>query len=146
MRKHRFQSLLKDYDKYYWVFKSEDDKNPSKLIYGEKVYYSINYTGKTVYDFPKEWQGYTGVYRSYSPWFPYFEIIIREGKLIAITGFGGETVFREIELFPTDLLTFKIEYVDSLEQLSFGNSNGSVQTHSVTASWSGHEFYWTGGK
>jgi CubicO group peptidase (beta-lactamase class C family) len=146
VRKHRFQSLLKDYDKYYWVFKSEDDKNPSKLIYGEKVYYSINYTGKTVYDFPKEWQGYTGVYRSYSPWFPYFEIIIREGTLIAITGFGGETVFREIELFPTDLLTFKIEYVDSLEQLSFGNSNGSVQTHSVTASWSGHEFYWTGGK
>jgi CubicO group peptidase (beta-lactamase class C family) len=141
VRKHRFQSLLKDHDRYYWVFKTEDDKKASKLIYGDKVYYHKNYSGKTEFDFPKEWLGYTGVYRSYSPWFSYFEIIIREGKLIAITGFGGETVFREIGLFPIDSTTFKIEYIDSIEQLSFGDS---VQGHSVTASWSGHDFYWVG--
>jgi len=135
-----FQSLLKGYDRYYWEFKIDKDQNQSKLIYGDKVFYSKNFKGQTEYKFPKEWLAFIGVYRSYSPWFPYLEIIIREGKLIAITGFGGETVFREIALFPIDSNTFKIDFMDSIEQLKFEKSN---YAHSLIASWSGHKFYWT---
>ena len=141
VRKNIYQSVLQGTDQYYWVFKSEDKTHPSKLIYGDKVYYSINYKGKKQYVFPKQWLAYTGVYRSYSPWIPYLEIIIREGQLIAITGFGGETVFREIDLYPIDdSSTFKIESPDSPSRLIFGKP---IHGHSLITNWSSHKFYWT---
>ena len=111
-----------------------------KLIYGDKVYYNINYEGNKKFDFPDEWLGYIGTYRNYSPWFPYFEIIIREGNLVAITGYGGETSFRDIDLLPMSKSVFKIGDINSPEQLNFGKS---INGHAITSNWSGHNFYWT---
>jgi D-alanyl-D-alanine carboxypeptidase len=136
---NRFSSTMTDYDKYYWQFEEIVKTDPSRLIYGDKVYYNINYEGNKKFAFPEEWLGYIGTYRNYSPWFPYFEIIIREGKLIAITGYGGETSFGEIDLLPLSKSVFKIGDIDSPEQLNFGKNIGG---HSITSSWSGHNFYW----
>jgi D-alanyl-D-alanine carboxypeptidase len=137
--RNQFLSTMSDYDKYYWQFEKIDQNVPSSLIYGNKVYYNINYKGNKKFDFPKEWLGYIGTYRNYSPWFPYFEIIIREGNLVAITGYGGETSFEEIDLLPLSKSVFKIGDIDSPEQLNFGKNIGG---HSITSSWSGHNFYW----
>lgn len=140
IRQNRFQSTMHDYDKYFWEFKLENQLDPSKLIYGDKVFYSKNYEGKKEFDYPEEWLRYVGIYRSYSPWFSYFEIIIREGELLAVTGYGGETTFREVKLLPFSKSVFKIGNIDSPEQLKFEKR---VDDHSIIASWSGHTFYWT---
>lgn len=137
---NRFQSSMSDYDKYYWKFIRTEKGEPLKLFYGDKVYYNINYDGNKKFEFPEEWLEYIGIYRNYSPWFPYFEIIIREGNLVAITGYGGETSFGDVDLLPNDKSVFKIGNIDSPEQLRFEKS---INGHSIIASWSGHIFYWT---
>ena len=42
-------------------------------------------------DYPPDWNGYVGVYRSYNPWYPAVWFVIREGKLVLIDGYGTAT-------------------------------------------------------
>jgi hypothetical protein len=40
-------------------------------------------------DYPAEWNGFVGFYRSYNPWYPAIWIVIREGKLALIDSYGS---------------------------------------------------------
>lgn len=57
---------------------------------GPDWYFNARYSGPKKFEYPGEWNAFTGHYRSYNPWLSNFRIILRKGKLLLIEPTGEE--------------------------------------------------------
>jgi hypothetical protein len=60
---------------------------------GERWWTNERYSGPKIFNYPKEWEAYTGHYRSDSPWHGSIRIVIRKGQLLV----EGEQPIAQIE-------------------------------------------------
>ncbi len=60
-----------------------------KLHHGGETFVRDGEPRPEISDYPAEWKGYIGFYRSYNPWYPAIRIVLREGTLVMIDA-GGE--------------------------------------------------------
>jgi D-alanyl-D-alanine carboxypeptidase len=60
---------------------------------GERWWTNERYSGPKIFNYPKEWEAYTGHYRSDSPWYGSIRIVIRKGQLLV----EGEQPIAQIE-------------------------------------------------
>ncbi len=127
-----------DFDRYPFHFVKNEQGQMSEMIHGSGWYTNELYEGPRQVPAPAAWQAYVGRYRSYSPWFPTFEIVMRKGQLIAITGLGGETSYDEIVLTPLGPDLFRIGEEPTPETLRF---EAVVSGRALSAVWSGHRFF-----
>ncbi len=74
----------------------------------------------------------------YLPWFSYFEIVVKKGRLLAITGEGGESSSGETGLVPRSDGVFQIGEEVTPEVLRFEDV---VAGRALRAVWSGHPFF-----
>jgi len=59
-----------------------DEKSPViTFAHGESFYWNARYSGPKRFDYPAEWQAYTGYYRNENPWVGGIRILMRQGKL-----------------------------------------------------------------
>lgn len=50
------------------------------LCHGSDLYTNKDYTGPSGFDYPADWEAYTGHYRSFNPWCSNFRIVLRKGN------------------------------------------------------------------
>ena len=71
------------------LFPFEFIRNPDRKIvevcHGENAYWNSSYHGEQTFDFPKHWLEFIGYYRSHSPWYPCFRVVIRKSKLLLMS-------------------------------------------------------------
>lgn len=127
-----------DLDRHPFRFLRGEDGAVRELVRGAGWYANGRYDGPTDFPAPAGWQAYVGRYRSYSPWFPYFEVVVRKGRLIAITGLGGETDYDETVLEPLAPGLFRAGEAPTPETVRF---DPVVAGRALAAEWSGHRFF-----
>jgi D-alanyl-D-alanine carboxypeptidase len=130
-----------DYDGYGFRFARNDSGEVIEVFHGPRWYASQGYDGPTTFDVPAEWRAYIGRYRSYSPWFPYFEVFARKGHLMAFTPYEDKVPDSEQVLTETAPGIFRIGPDPSPEVIYFGDV---VDGQALRAVWSGHPFFRTG--
>ncbi len=59
---------------------------------GSEWFANERYAGPRTFETPKEWQDYTGHYRSYSPWISNLRIGVRKGKLVLLLPEGAARI------------------------------------------------------
>ena len=126
------------FDRYAFTFGRDDDESVVEVSHGVSWFTNGRYTGPRDFEIPEAWSAFTGRYRSFSPWFSYFEIITREGQLMAVTGEGGESSSGETVLLPIDDGVFRIGEEVTPEVLRFEDV---VAGRALQATWSGHPFF-----
>jgi hypothetical protein len=126
------------FDRYSFTFGRNEEKTVVEGTHGPSWFTNEHFAGPTQFEIPDAWPAYVGRYRSYSPWFPYFEIFIREGQLLAMIGVGSETGSGEILLQPRGAGVFHPGEEPTPEVLRFEDV---VDNQALRAAWSGHEFF-----
>jgi len=81
--KDTFLAEKSDYDLCLMTFGREKGKVVD-LCHGSDWYTNDKHEGQVEFDCPKEWETYTGHYRSFNPWLSNFRVALRKGKLILI--------------------------------------------------------------
>lgn len=135
--KDSFYTPHPDFDRYTFSFGRNDEGTVVEVTHGPDWFTNEHYAGPTHFEFPEAWSAYTGRYRNFSPWFPYFEVFTRKGQLLAVIGVGSETGSGEIILQPIGNGLFHPGEDPTPELLRFGNV---VDGQALRAEWSGHEF------
>jgi len=75
----------------------------------------------------REWAQFCGHYRSYSPWFTNFRVVLRYGRLVLIAPGGIEAPGQDVELVPLGESTFRMGADSRLpERITFGPSVNGV--------------------
>src|SRR6266536_172820 len=64
-----------------------------EAFHGARWWTNERYTGAKTFDYPREWETFTGRYRSDSPWYGTTRIVIRKGRLLI----DGEQPLTQIE-------------------------------------------------
>ncbi len=64
-----------------------------EAFYGGSWWTNEHYSGPKSFDYPKEWETYTGHYRSDSPWYGSTRLVIRKGRLLI----EGEQPLAQVE-------------------------------------------------
>lgn len=72
-----------DFALFLLEFKREDGK-VVEAFYGDRWYVNDQYSGPLEFDYPKEWNAYPGHYRTRSPRFSNFRVVLRKGALVLI--------------------------------------------------------------
>ena len=125
-------------DRYYFHFGRDADDKVVEVAHGAGWYVNSAYDGETRFDVPSEWAAYTGRYRNYSPWFPYFEVLVHKGGLWIYTGEGGETDSGATRLVPIGPQRFRVGEEQGPEVLEF---HDIVAGRALRATHSGHLFF-----
>lgn len=74
-----------------------------------------------------QWEPFCGHYRSYTPWFTNFRVILRRGRLLLVAAGGVEAPSEEMELVHLEGSSFRIGADPRLpERLTFGPRVGAV--------------------
>jgi hypothetical protein len=136
--KDAFLTPQNEFNKYVLSFGRGEDGQVVEVSHGPRWFTNDRYAGSTRFETPSVWAAYTGRYRSYSPWFPYFEVIVRKDQLLAVVGTGSETGEGEIVLHPHGDGVFRPGEEPTPEVLRFEDL---VDGEALRATWSGHEFY-----
>ena len=136
--KDSFYTPHPDFDRYTFTFGRNDEETVVEVTHGPDWFTNERYAGPTRFETPEAWSAYTGRYRNYSPWFPYFEIFTRKGRLLAVIGIGSETGSGEITLQPRGQGVFHPGEDPTPERLRFEDV---VNGQALRAEWSGHEFF-----
>jgi CubicO group peptidase (beta-lactamase class C family) len=126
------------FDRYPFRFERDGGGGVVAVSHGPAWFFNRAYRGPTEFDVPASWQAVPGRYRSWSPWLPYFEVIIRTGRLILVTGEGGESSSGETPLTEESPGVFRIGAAPTPERLRF---HDVVEGVALRADWSGHVFY-----
>jgi len=109
-----------------------------EAFHGADWYVNDNFTGETTFDYPKEWEAYTGHYQSYNPFRTNFRIVLRKGALALIFFSGDDSGFEEL-LVPLEKGNFRVgEDELSPERIKF---NTIINGQSMRARLSHHDFY-----
>ncbi len=81
----RFVARHRALDRFALQFGRQDPKQPRSPVveaaWGQDWYRNANYTGPEEFDYPQEWNSYTGHYRNESPWIGSTRIVVRKGRL-----------------------------------------------------------------
>ncbi|MDP9338884.1 MAG: beta-lactamase family protein [Acidobacteriota bacterium] len=81
-----FNSGPGDFERFSFVFGRADSKDAKSAVvevgWGNEWFANGKYTGPKTFDYPKEWNEYTGHYRNENPWIGSTRIILRKGKLM----------------------------------------------------------------
>ena len=125
-------------DRYPFSFGRDDQGQVVEVAHGPAWYVNESYAGPRIFDSPADWPAYVGRYRSYSPWFPYFEVLARKGRLLVVTGEGGETTSGETALLPAGDHVFRVGEEITPETLRFDEI---VDGRALRATWSGQPFF-----
>jgi CubicO group peptidase (beta-lactamase class C family) len=136
--KDSFYTPHPDFDRYSFNFGRNEEETVVEVTHGPDWFTNERYSGPTDFEIPEAWTAYAGRYRSYSPWFPYFEIFTRKGQLLAVIGVGSETGSGEILLQPRGEGVFHPGEDPTPELLRFEDV---VDGQALRAVWSGHEFF-----
>ena len=137
-REDTFYTPHRDFDRHPFRFARNEAGAVVEMTRGPDWYTHDRYDGPRSFSSPAGWQAYVGRYRNYSPWFPYFEIVVRKGQLIAITGIGGETYYDETVLTAIGPGLFRPGEEPTPETLRFETI---VSGQALSAVWSGHRFF-----
>ncbi len=133
-----FYTTDPELDRYVFHFERDERGAVVAVSHGPAWFFNQAYRGPTEFDVPPSWQPVVGKYRSWSPWLPYFEVIIRTGRLILVSGEGGESSSGEALLTEVSPGVFRIGEEPTPERLRF---HDVVEGRALTADWSGHVFY-----
>jgi CubicO group peptidase (beta-lactamase class C family) len=136
----RFYTPDPDYDGYVFQFGRDDTGRVVEVFHGPAWYASPSYAGPGTFDLPEDWRAFVGRYRSYSPWFSYFEVFARKGSLVACTPAGDDLPAGERPLTQTAPAVFRIGPDPSPETLQFQDV---LDGRALRAEWSGHAFFRT---
>jgi D-alanyl-D-alanine carboxypeptidase len=128
-----------DYDRYVFRFARDDSGKVVEVFHGPNWYIGQGYAGLATFDVPEGWRACVGRYRSYSPWFSYFEVFARKGGLMALLR-EGDDVPGEYVLTETAPAVFCLGPDPSPEVVHFRDV---VDGRALQAVWSGHPFYRT---
>jgi CubicO group peptidase (beta-lactamase class C family) len=127
---NRFFVKHPDFELFLLEF-GRDHNAVVEAFHGPRCFTNDRYAGPKTFDYPSEWDAFTGHYRNDSPWFGSTRIFVRKGKLTAegtpLTPLG-DGVFR----------AGAEEW--SPERISFGPV---VSGHATRMKFSGVEFYRT---
>jgi hypothetical protein len=121
-----------------FAFQRDEAGRVVTVSHGPDWFVTDAYGGPTEFEVPPSWQEVAGRYRSWSPWLPYFEVLIRAGRLILISGEGGESSSGETLLVEESAEVYRIGEEPTPERLSF---HDIVEGRALRADWSGHVFY-----
>ncbi len=133
-----FYSTAPGLDRYFVAFGRNEDGRVVEFVHGADWYTNKAYRGPREFGVPAEWAAFTGRYRNFSPWHPYFEVVIRKGELLVITGEGGETASGSTRLVPLGGRRFQIGEEVTPEVLEF---HDVVDGEALRSTWSGHVFF-----
>lgn len=136
--KDTFYTPAPGFDRYPLIFGRDDDGTVVEFVHGADWYTNDNYSGAVTFDVPEEWSALVGYYRNYSPWFPYFEVIVSKGDLVIITGEGGESSSGRTLLFPLGGNRFQVGEEATPETVRFLDV---IDGRATRATWSGHPFF-----
>lgn len=104
----------------------------AEAFHGSNWWTNEKYTGTKSFEYPKEWDKYTGHYRSDSPWYGSTRLVVRKGRLL----FDGEQPIVQVE---TAVFRPPGE-VNAAERISFDTI---VDGKALRMTYSGIEFYRT---
>jgi CubicO group peptidase (beta-lactamase class C family) len=109
-----------------------DKDSVVEAFHGSRWWTKERYTGAKTFDYPKEWDAFTGRYRSDSPWYGSARIVIRKGRLLV----DGEQPLTQIGpgVFRPD------GDINTAERVTFDTVVNGKAMH---ASYSGIDFYRT---
>ena len=110
-----------------------DSTGMTEAWYGGDWYPAERYAGPRTFTVSRLWKAFAGHYEIMQPWEPSFRVVVRKGKLWAITPDGTEQ--------PLTLLAggeYRIGVPQSAERLRFGPV---VEGRVLSADWSGMRFY-----
>jgi len=136
--KDTFYTVDSTFDRYVFAFHRDGSGRVVAVSHGADWFVNEDYVGPTEFTVPFSWREIAGRYRSYSPWLPYFEILIRTGRLILVTGEGGESSSGETILVEESPGVYGIGEGPTPERLSF---HDIVEGRALRADWSGHVFF-----
>jgi len=88
----RFIVKHPDFELFTLSFGREKDV-VTEAFHGGRWWTNERYTGAKTFNYPREWEGFTGRYRSDSPWYGSTRILIRKGRLLV----DGEQPLTQIE-------------------------------------------------
>ena len=80
-----------DFELFPLAFERNKDK-VTEAFSGASWWINEHYTGAKKFDYPKEWDSYTGHFHSDSPWYGSTRVVIRKGQLWA----GGDTPLAQV--------------------------------------------------
>ena len=133
-----FYSPAPAFERYYLVFGRDDEGKVIELVHGADWYTKDRFSGAVKFDVPDEWSALVGRYRSYSPWFPYFEVIVSKGELVVVTGEGGESSSGRTHLVSLGGNRFQVGEEATPETVQFLDI---IDGLALRATWSGHPFF-----
>ena len=83
-----------DWDRFLLQAERDDSDDGTlgpivKLHHGGETFVRDGAPRPEISDYPSEWNGYIGLYRSYNPWYPAIRIVLREGALVLFDAGGA---------------------------------------------------------
>jgi hypothetical protein len=84
----RFYVGHPDFDLFLMEFKGQDGK-VVEAFHGPHWYVTDGYSGPQHFDYPQEWEAYTGHYRARNPMLSNFRVLLRKGALVLIYPTGA---------------------------------------------------------
>ena len=77
----RFLVKHPDYDLFVLGF-GRDKDTVVEAFHGDRWWTAPGYSGPKQFDYPKEWDGFTGHFHSDSPWYGSTRLVVRKGQLL----------------------------------------------------------------
>jgi len=136
IHKDRFVVNHPNFTLFPLQFERNDSGIVTEVAYGPDWYVNERYNGLHDFDYPPEWESYTGHYRTSNPWLNNFRIIIRKGKLYLVLSQSP----REVELIEIKPGVFRIGTEPSGERLSFDTV---LNNRALRSNYSGVDFFRT---
>lgn len=82
-----FVAAHPDFSRFVLAFGRSDAKNPKSPVievgWGADWYVNSGYSGPKTFDYPKEWDAFTGHYRNENNWIGSMRVVVRKGRLLA---------------------------------------------------------------
>jgi D-alanyl-D-alanine carboxypeptidase len=88
----RFYANHPDWNLSLLSFTRNAKNQVSEVAYGQRWFYNANYLGPKTFEYPREWEGYCGHFRSHNPWLTNFRVFMRKGQLMLSIPSGSEEI------------------------------------------------------
>lgn len=98
-RRSNYSLTLDDSDWDRFLFEAErDDADEDGTLgpivginYGFEAFVRAEEPVPAIPDYPEEWNGFVGLYRTYNPWYPGVRVVLRNGKLMLCDSYGSSS-------------------------------------------------------
>lgn len=131
-------SEIEGLDLFLFRFGRGDDGKVVEVSHGEDWYVGEGYRGPHEFEVPESWRAFPGHYRSFSPWFSNFRVLLLKGELLLVTPRSPETSFRVHRLVELEPGLFQVDEEPTPERVAFDTV---IDGQAQRAVWTGHPFY-----